>query len=192
MLHIRSTLILRRRRLGLVGRISEQARHTKFRTFGGVFNAQSFVQSLRSWPARECSPLRGLAILSTTWYADLIVKFMCLVSIQHSLSRPPELPNFIPRTASLVEAMNTEWRRALSHWRVLELKRLLTFWDWRASSRKMGGWGSHLWLATPTVSPSPIRHVEPSLISSLASNKLCQMYKGLLLNLASINEHVRK
>ena len=52
-----------------------------------------------------------------------------LVSIQHSLSRPPELPNLILMTASLMEVVNTEWRRALSHQQVLELKRLLTFRD---------------------------------------------------------------
>ena len=51
-------------RLALVGRILEKARHIKFRTFGGVFNIQSFVHSLRSWPARECSPPGGLAILT--------------------------------------------------------------------------------------------------------------------------------
>ena len=158
MVHIGSTWILWWRKLARVGRISEQAHHTKFRTFGGVFNIQSFVHSLRSWLARECSPLGGLAILTATWYADLTVKFLRLVSIQHNLSRPPELPDLIPRTASLVEAMNMEWRRALSHWQVLELKKLLTFKDWSALSRKMGGWGSHLWLATPTVSPAAIRH----------------------------------
>ena len=179
-------------KIALVGRISEQACNTKFRTFGGVFNVQSFVHSLWSWPARECSPSGDLAILIATWYADLTVKFLRLVSIQHNLSRPPELPDLIPRTASLVEAMNMEWRRALSHWQVLELKKLLTFKDWSALSRKMGGWGSHLWLATPSVSPSPICHVEPSLISSFAYNKLRQAYKGLLPNSASINEHVGK
>ena len=179
-------------KIALVGRILEQARHTKFWTFGGVFNVQSFVHSLWSWPARECSPSGGLAILIATWYVDLTVKFLRLVSIQHNLSHPPELPNLIPRTASLVEVVNMEWRRALSHWQVLELKNYSPSGIDSLQVEKMVGWGSHLWLATPSVSPSPIRHAKPSLISSFACNKLRQTYEGLLPNSAFINEHVRK
>ena len=67
--HCGSIWIFRRRRFTWVGRMSEQALHRKFRTFGGVCSDHNFFQKLLSWWARECSPKDGLCRRRTSWHA---------------------------------------------------------------------------------------------------------------------------
>ena len=65
--HLGSTCTFRRRRLTLVGRMLEQARQMKFRTFGGVLRDQTVFHKPLSWLARECSPMVALERRSATW-----------------------------------------------------------------------------------------------------------------------------
>lgn len=172
--------------------MSKQALHANMRTLGGIFCFHNFFQTILSIPTRECSAAFGCWSRRATWYADFTVNLWALFFVQQSLSPVCMFPSLILRVSVRVLSWNVSWITALFHWWVSGVIKPLTRKLRFAPRQMLGGWGSHLWLFTPIVQPSPIFQVLPSLIMSRAWSKLHHTKEGLNPSSAYINEHVGK
>ena len=80
----------------------------------------------------------------------------------------------------------------LSHYRVSLSIKCATFISCEGVSKKTSGWGSQEWDATEIFLPSPIVHLDPTWIISLAASKKCHTKEGLVPSSSSKKEVFRK
>ena len=95
-------------------------------------------------------------------------------------------------TIRLHKAQQVVVRMLQSHWWVTLLIKSQTLKSLSASSWKCGGCGNHLWELILMDLPSPTSHMDLSIITSWACNKLHQTKDGFGPSLASIKEQWRK
>ena len=170
--HLGSMWTFLRQRFARVGRMSEQALHSKVRTLGGMGSFHNLFHILLSSPASKCSAFDLRWIRKATWYAERTKKVCVLFSFHTSLSRLSNLPNRVPSTSSLDGGKNQALTFSLSHCLLYRSMKSPTFSDVSTPSWKVWGLGSHLWLLMPAVPPSPMLHFDPSQSTSLALRRL--------------------
>ena len=120
-LHLGSKWTFLQQRFAWVGRMFEQALHTKLRTLGGMGSFHSLFHICLSSHALECSTLDLRCIRRATWYAERTEKVCDLFSFHIRLSRPSNLPSRVPSTSSLDGGKNHVLTFSLSHYLVCAL-----------------------------------------------------------------------
>lgn len=144
--HLGSMGTLRRAKFAQVGRMSELACHTKFRTLGGIDNFHSWFQTGLSSCTLECSSFPIWFIRSATWYTVRTKNVWALFSFHISVSQPSKLPRRTRRTSSPDDGWNQALTFPLSHCLVCGFINSATLNVRSTPSWKVRVWGSYLWI----------------------------------------------
>ena len=170
--HTTSTWTFLLCKLSRIGKLFEHALQTKFHTFRGTLSDHIFLQIGLSDRAAKCSIGCYYFNLSATWYAVLTEKVFDLLSIHIRESQDCRLLRGNARISNIVLRINKMWIFPLSHCLVSSSIRSRTRNLGSGLLMKNGSCESHLFVVTPIRLPSPIRHLDPPMITFQATNRL--------------------
>ena len=134
--------------------------------------------------ADECSANAADFSLKATLYAAFTENVFALFSIQTSVSWESSWLRGRDKICLQVLGVNVVPSLPLSHCRELWSINSHTFIFALGSCKNAGAFGSHLYVVTPILLPSPIYHVDPSLTTSLAASNDLDTVDGIEPNFA--------